>query len=350
MSKTLLSVSKKSLPITVMKVIPVLFEISKPTFTKLSGISTIVNNSSQVLNLSLRKHFCLLPNASGLVKKSHHCSVSSWNHEIAYIQGQNSVLRSRATFLVHCQSQQPLASCLPPPPQLQPSYALLSSSIVHLMKPSDSPSTKQKEEEEEEFGSSSPLPLIDPDSDEYQETSNHDDPVYWYERSSEADPELLSFHDFIDLDGEESQMKFKELEEQEQHFEGLPPRPLSPFDPTALPRRRPLNPSRWWLEEWMKYVDSRSEEWDRQQNTTFQISPPNSSRPASALDSSEEFQMKFKELEEQERRHQGLPPRPISPFDPTAPLRTRPLQPSQWWVEQWEQWEDAEFNKLLESL
>lgn len=218
------------------------------------------------------------------------------------------------------------------------------------MKPSDSPSLKQKEEKEEkEFALSTTMPLgIDHDSDECQEMSDHDDSEIWDEYSSEGDFELDSFHDLVDLNGEESQMKFKELEEQERRQQGLPPRPLSPFDPTALPRRRPSNPSHWWLENWMKYIDSRGEEWDHQRNTTFQVNPLTNLRPASILDfSSEEFQMKFKELEEQERRRQGLSSRPLSPFDPTAPPRKSPCQPSQWWVEQWKEFE---VNKLLESF
>jgi hypothetical protein len=111
------------------------------------------------------------------------------------------------------------------------------------MKPSDPPSIKQKEEEEEKNALSPTMPWIDPDSDDYQEMSNHDNSEIWDEYSSEGDSELASFHDFIDLNGEESQMKFKELEEQERRYQGLPPRPLSSFDPTALPRRRPLKPS-----------------------------------------------------------------------------------------------------------
>ena len=207
------------------------------------------------------------------------------------------------------------------------------------MKPFDPPSVKQKEEKEEkeveESASSATMPsTFDPASIESQEFSNHDDYEIWDEDSNEWDEDSNEwdsdhafFYNFVDLDSKESQMKFKELEEQERRHRGLPPRPLSPFDPAARPRRRPLNPSWWWLENWLEYIDLCHRKWDRQRNTTssefdIQINPLTNVRPASILDfSSEEFQMKFKE---EDRRRQGLSLRSLSPINSITLSRQRP--------------------------
>jgi hypothetical protein len=166
-----------------------------------------------------------------------------------------------------------------------------------------------------------------------------DDESFWSEEQTDDwDSDDASFHAFLDINSEQCQMKFKELEEDEKRRQGHSPRELSPFDPTAPSRRHPAQPSTWWLQQWIAFVDTRWAEWDRQRSRESSVErvPVSEFLPTSVIDHhGQEYQMFLKGLEEQERRRQGYYPRELSPFDLAAGPRQEPLEQSDYWTSEW---------------
>jgi hypothetical protein len=135
----------------------------------------------------------------------------------------------------------------------------------------------------------------------------------WYSYFKEDTDKGKEFEAFVDVNGEQSQIRLKRIELWEQ---GQDSRKLSSFDSEASPRQLSLRPSGYWLDEWMQYIDERRKE--------FKVIKVERKRTplifrAGFIDfDSDEYQDVLKMLDAEKRFSHGYSWRAPSPVDPTA--------------------------------
>jgi hypothetical protein len=199
-------------------------------------------------------------------------------------------------------------------------------------------------------------PWVDPNDTDSGDDNRHYTPEHWSDNEPwdiwpGDEDNGAAFVDFVDVNGERTQMKLKWIEaEDEREYFDSPQRAISPFDPVAPPRSLPPRPSVCWIEEWLKYIELRRKEFNFEQSQTKPTPPL--FRPGCIDFDGEECQQMLKEIELAEQKVRGfrLLQTSISPFDPTAPPRQIPTQPSLYWLEYWVEYLERKANEARQVM
>jgi hypothetical protein len=196
-------------------------------------------------------------------------------------------------------------------------------------------------------------PWVDPNDTDSGDDNRHYSPEHWSDYEWEVWPgdedNGAAFVDFVDVNGEQTQMKLKWIEaEDEREYFDSPRRAVSPFDPAAPPRLLASEPSLCWIEEWLTYIELRRKEFNLQQSQTKPTPPL--FRPGCFDFDGEECQQMLKEIEHGEQFKRGFPQRPVSPFNPTAPPRQIPSRPSLYWLEEWARFLEWKAHEVRQEM